>query len=542
VEDVHQTCLLAVEGTRAGPGAHQGFEGGAIVEVRRHGEFQSISDARGVEQAGAAGERSARARRIGASNQHASPGRGEQVHGVALQHAAAVLDQADARADVLHLAQMMAREHDRHPFLARQAREEREHFLHALGIEPGERFVEHQELRRTEQRTRHRGAPTLSVREPIAAIVLTVRKFHHFEHCVHPAATTQAAADARQLEVLTHAQCIVQPRRIERHADRLGQLGDARRIRAEDFAASAVARQQPEQAAHSGGFAGAVASEQTVEIACAYAEVESTQDRASAEADVETLGFENGGSTHADLRTTAHWPSSGSGALESNRAMQWSALTFDCFGTLVDWRRGTRAALDALPALSGWQERLGEIVAARERAEQEIQRGPFLPYREVLARSLEMACRSLGCPLPRAEAEQFADSQADWPVFTDTPAALQRLARLAPLGLLSNCDAAPLRACAEHSLRAPISLYVDAGRAGSYKPALGHWRVALEELRLPPERVLHISAYGFYDLEPAHRLGFGLAFVARDGERAPIGLPLAHRAADLAELADQLGA
>ncbi|MDA1259571.1 MAG: HAD-IA family hydrolase [Planctomycetota bacterium] len=221
--------------------------------------------------------------------------------------------------------------------------------------------------------------------------------------------------------------------------------------------------------------------------------------------------------------------------------MDWAAITFDCFGTLVDWRRGTRGALSALPALSPWQDRLSEVIAARERAEQSIQRGPFLPYREVLAASLEEGCRALGFAVPRTEAEAFADSQADWPVFADTPDALRRLARLAPLGLLSNCDAAPLRACAERSLRAPIALFVDAARAGSYKPALGHWQVALEALQLPPERVLHVSAYGFYDLEPAHALGFGLAFIARDGEQAPQGLPLAHRAMNLTELADQLG-
>lgn len=224
------------------------------------------------------------------------------------------------------------------------------------------------------------------------------------------------------------------------------------------------------------------------------------------------------------------------------RAMDWAAITFDCFGTLVDWRRGTRTALASLPALAPLRARLDEVIAARERAEQELQRGPFLPYREVLARSLQQGCRTLGLALPRADADAFADSQADWPAFPDTPDALQRLARVAPLGLLSNCDPAPLRACAERTLRAPIALFVDAARAGSYKPAPGHWQVALAALGVPAARVLHVSAYEFYDLRPAHALGCGLAFVARDGERAPAGLPLAHRAADLAELADQLGA
>lgn len=222
--------------------------------------------------------------------------------------------------------------------------------------------------------------------------------------------------------------------------------------------------------------------------------------------------------------------------------MRWDAITFDCFGTLVDWRRGTRAALGTLPSLARWRGRLDEVIAAREEAERRIQRGPFLRYGEVLARSLQEGCRRLGAEVPDYEAEAFAASQAGWPPFPDTPEALRRLASLAPLGLLSNCDAAVLRECATRSLGAPVELFVDAEATRSYKPDPGHWRLALERLRLPPERILHVSAYSFYDLEPAHALGFGLAFVARDGEPEPRGLPLAHATADLEELADRLGA
>lgn len=221
----------------------------------------------------------------------------------------------------------------------------------------------------------------------------------------------------------------------------------------------------------------------------------------------------------------------------------YAAFTFDCFGTLVDWRRGMREALAALPGARGTEARAAELIAAREEAERELQRGPFLPYREILARSISAAWRSvLGRELPPEQAQAFAAAQARWPAFADTPGALRRMAALAPLALLSNCDPEPLRACAAGQLRAPVAVFVDAARAGSYKPAPGHWRAALEELRLPPERILHVSAYEFYDLRPAHALGFATAFVARDGERPPAGVPLAFQARDLADLADQLGA
>ena len=229
--------------------------------------------------------------------------------------------------------------------------------------------------------------------------------------------------------------------------------------------------------------------------------------------------------------------------LESNRLGRFSAFSFDCFGTLVDWRRGMRAAIAALPDAPADEAGVARLIAARERAEQELQRGPFLPYAEILERSIAAAWRTeRGRELDPAGRRAFARSQADWPVFPDSPGALARLARLGPLALLSNCDAEPLRRCAAERLGIPGALLVDAARAGSYKPAPGHWRAALAALGLPPERVLHVSAYDFYDLRPAHALGFATAFVARDGELPPGDLPLAHRARDLADLADQLGA
>jgi 2-haloalkanoic acid dehalogenase type II len=221
----------------------------------------------------------------------------------------------------------------------------------------------------------------------------------------------------------------------------------------------------------------------------------------------------------------------------------YDALTFDCFGTLVDWRGGMRAAIRALPSLGTDTDRVDALIAAREEAERWLQRGGFLPYHEILARSIATAwLQVFGKPLPAEQAQAFAAAQADWPAFADSPAALRRLARVAPLALLSNCDPEPLRACAERHLRAPIALFVDAQRARSYKPASGHWHAALAALNVEPARVLHVSAYAFYDLRPAHVLGFATAFVARDGERPPEDVPLAFRARDLSDLADQLGA
>lgn len=220
----------------------------------------------------------------------------------------------------------------------------------------------------------------------------------------------------------------------------------------------------------------------------------------------------------------------------------YQALTFDCFGTLMDWRRGQALALKSLPEMAGHEASFQRIEMARMEAEQVLQAGPFLAYREILASSITTAVEVvLRKPLSRNSALAFADAQADWPAYADSRQALARLAPHTTLGLLSNCDAAPLRHAASEGLGLTEPLLIPAEAVRSYKPDAGHWEAALRALDCRPDQVLHVSAYTFYDLAPAHRLGFDLAFLARDEEVAPDHLPLAYQARDLADLADQLG-
>lgn len=217
------------------------------------------------------------------------------------------------------------------------------------------------------------------------------------------------------------------------------------------------------------------------------------------------------------------------------------AVTFDCFGTLVDWRYGQERVLRQLPSLREHARALPTLMDARELAEQRMQRGPWLPYAEILARSLQEACDEvLQLALPVREADAFAAGQLGWPAFPNTVDALGRLTRKLPIGLLSNCDEEALTLCARKHLGVPISWLVSAERAQSYKPAARHWELFLEESGLAPTQVLHVSFARDYDLDPAAALGFPLGFIARRGAPAPEGLPLAVHAIDLADLVDQV--
>ena len=216
-------------------------------------------------------------------------------------------------------------------------------------------------------------------------------------------------------------------------------------------------------------------------------------------------------------------------------------VTFDCYGTLVDWRAGLLGALDrALPAMAsvapGAKERLFRAFLAEERRQEA---GPYRSYREVMADALGTTASAEGLPLDRASAESIVDSIPDWPLFPDTEIALRELAgRGVRLAVLSNIDRDLLeRTFSRHGLR--FATRVSAEDVGAYKPAPAHWIRFLKETGADPERVWHVAGSYEYDILTACALGFRTAFVTRydesgEGDCADVVV------ADLAEFAQRL--
>lgn len=222
-------------------------------------------------------------------------------------------------------------------------------------------------------------------------------------------------------------------------------------------------------------------------------------------------------------------------------SLPWRAVSFDCFGTLIDWKRGQRRVLEQLPSLLSHHARLDEVLQAREAEEQRIQRGPWRSYEEILASSLTEACRStLGVELSARESSAFAAGQLGWPAFEDTVAGLTQIATTLPIALLSNCDQELLELCARKHLAGLPSLLISAEQVQSYKPAPAHWNALTETTGLAPAEVLHVSFARDYDLDRAHEMGFSLGFVGRYQIPAPSDLPLQVQAPDLKSFADAL--
>ena len=219
----------------------------------------------------------------------------------------------------------------------------------------------------------------------------------------------------------------------------------------------------------------------------------------------------------------------------------YDVITFDCYGTLINWEQGIATAFERLAAQSGVAIDTAAALAAYHTIEPEVQAGGFRSYREVLAETARRSAVQLRWPMDDDTAARFAASLPDWPVFTDTNPALERLAAAGyRLGILSNVDD-DLLAETLRQFTVTFPVIVTAQQVGSYKPAHGHFLTARE--RIGGLRWLHAAQSYFHDITPAAQLGLPAVWVNRKHEALPPGgaVPLA-LVDDLTGLADLLGA
>jgi 2-haloacid dehalogenase len=189
--------------------------------------------------------------------------------------------------------------------------------------------------------------------------------------------------------------------------------------------------------------------------------------------------------------------------------------TFDCYGTLVDWRAGIRAELERL--LGDGDRLLDRYHEIEPRVQREQ---PGARYRDVMATVLAELAAEESTELPAEERDALGRSLPGWPVFPEVPGALAEAREHGwRLVMLSNTD----RDFIEASLRAigvPFDGAVVASEVGSYKPAHGHWRSFYETTGADRERHVHVAQSHFHDITPAHELGLPTIWINRLGERA----------------------
>jgi 2-haloacid dehalogenase len=228
----------------------------------------------------------------------------------------------------------------------------------------------------------------------------------------------------------------------------------------------------------------------------------------------------------------------------------FSALTFDCYGTLIDWETGILAALRPWAAAHRVEIGDEELLAAFGRAESHREADdPTAPYPRILAGVLGDLATELGATASSEEAAAFGDSVKDWPAFPDSADALAYLGRHYRLVIVSNVDRASFR----HSnakLGVTFDAVVTAEDAGAYKPAPNHFQLALAqlaELGVASDQVLHVAQSLFHDHVPGKALGLSTVWVNRRHDRPGSGATPSAEATpdlvvpDMATLADLAG-
>ena len=201
----------------------------------------------------------------------------------------------------------------------------------------------------------------------------------------------------------------------------------------------------------------------------------------------------------------------------------YDVITFDCYGTLIDWESGIRAAFESA-GIDG-----DEALRAYARIEPEVERGPYRKYREVLTETASRIASDV-------DGSFLADTLPSWKPFADTNPALQRLrAAGIRLGILSNVDDDLLAETRKH-FTVDFDPVITAQQVRSYKPGHAHFNEARK--RIGGARWLHAAQSNFHDIVPTNELGIANAWINRHGESPlPNGTPR-HHFSNLTQLAD----
>jgi 2-haloacid dehalogenase len=208
------------------------------------------------------------------------------------------------------------------------------------------------------------------------------------------------------------------------------------------------------------------------------------------------------------------------------RISEFEAVSFDCYGTLIDWEAGLAAVLGPWARSRGLTLDDEALLAAYARHESQAEsRQPAALYPDVLASSFTALGRELGADVTADDARRLARSVPDWPAFDDSPAALAALGRRFKLIILSNVDRRSF-AGSNPRLGVTFDSVLTAEDIGSYKPSAQNFDALLAEARrlgVADGKLLHAAQSLFHDHVPAKRAGLATAWINRRHDRAGWG-------------------
>ncbi len=201
---------------------------------------------------------------------------------------------------------------------------------------------------------------------------------------------------------------------------------------------------------------------------------------------------------------------------------RFEILTFDCYGTLINWEDGILGCLRNILKSHDMKLHDAAILELYGDFESKAERGEYRRYREVLESVVRQFGDRLGFIPSDEEVRSLPESLPKWKPWPDTLSTLQELQRRFRLAIISNVDD-DLFAGTRPQLGVQFDHVITAEQAGAYKPSLKIFELALNRIRVPAHRILHVGQSLYHDVVPAQSLGLSTVWVNRPSARAGVG-------------------
>ena len=201
---------------------------------------------------------------------------------------------------------------------------------------------------------------------------------------------------------------------------------------------------------------------------------------------------------------------------------RFEVLTFDCYGTLINWEEGILVCLHRILSAHGKDTDDATILELYGNFEARAEQGEYRLYRDVLESVVRMFGQELEFVPTESEIRSLPESLTNWQPWPDTSRALGDLQGRFRLAIISNVDD-DLFAATQPKLGVQFSQIITAQQAAAYKPSMKIFELALRHIGVPAHRVLHVGQSVYHDVIPAQSLGFATVWVNRPSPRSGVG-------------------
>lgn len=204
---------------------------------------------------------------------------------------------------------------------------------------------------------------------------------------------------------------------------------------------------------------------------------------------------------------------------------QFEVLSFDCYGTLIDWESGILPPLQSLLANYHIKERDRALLESFAQFEADAEKGEFINYRQVLRKVVTQLGIKYALSFTETELNSLGESLKNWQPFPDTVAALKQLKEKYKLAIISNVDDDLFAETAKH-LPIAFDYVITAQQVKAYKPSTRNFEIARDRMGIAPEKWLHIAQSIYHDIVPAQSMGLSTIWVNRRKDKEGSGATL----------------